>query len=81
MTKLYSIKDAKIGFNQVFQGTNKFEALRAFSEAVNNKQSLYNKFVNDFALYELGELDEQSGAITSEIKFIEEGSNLIKKDE
>ncbi len=77
--KIYAIKDNKVGFGQIFTAENKYTALRAFGEAVNEPKSMYAKFTNDFALYEIGELDENSGVITSTVNFVEEGINLKRE--
>lgn len=58
---LYSIKDAKTGFMTPVVEQNDAAALRNFSAAVNNPDSLMCQYSNDFALYLLAEFDTDSG--------------------
>jgi hypothetical protein len=64
---VYSIKDLKAAyFMQPFVSRNKGEAVRSFSSAVNdagNSNNLMAKYPADYALFELGTFDEETGAI------------------
>lgn len=64
--KLYAVKDVKSGlFNAPIMFVTKGEAIRSFSMAANDKQTTVGKWAQDFALYELGEYNEESAKITS----------------
>jgi len=63
--KLYSVKDVKSGlFNAPLMFVTKGEAIRGFSQAANDKGTMVGKYPEDFALYELGEFNEESAKIT-----------------
>lgn len=85
MTKLYAIKDSKgIGFGQPFTANNDLEALRALSDSVNREpmpgqpKSTLAEHPEDFALYSLGEFNQETGEITPETKFMENAISLKK---
>lgn len=42
------------------------EAMRTFTDAANDPQSMVSKHPEDYELYELGAFDEQTGEITSQ---------------
>lgn len=80
--KIYSIKDTKIGFMQPFYQANQAVAIRAFNNAVNAKESNnINQNADDMELWELGEFDDQTGEIKSEVKYVIKANDLIKKGE
>lgn len=64
---IYSIKDLTAKYYmQPFYGRNHGEAIRSFTNAVNdasNPNNLLAKHPSDFALYAIGEFDEISGKI------------------
>jgi len=63
---VFSIKDIKTGtyMTPYFQ-THKPAALRAFSDLVNDSQSMIYRHPADFELFELGSYDSGSGLLTS----------------
>lgn len=80
--KIYSIKDTKVGFMQPFYQANQAVAIRAFNNAVNAKEiNNINQNADDMELWELGEFDDQTGEIKSEVKYIVKANDLIKKGE
>ena len=80
--KIYSIKDTKIGFMQPFYQANQAVAIRAFNNAVNSKEiNNINQNLDDMELWELGEFDDQTGEIKSEVKFVIKANDLVKKGE
>lgn len=80
--KIYSIKDTKIGFMQPFYQANQAVAIRAFNNAVNAKEANnINQNADDMELWELGEFDDQTGEIKSEVKYVIKANDLIKKGE
>lgn len=58
---LYSIKDAKTGFMTPVLEQGDPAALRNFSAAVNQPDSLMRQYSNDFALYKVANFDTDSG--------------------
>ena len=58
---LYSIKDAKTGFMTPVLEQNDAAALRNFSAAVNQPDSLMRQYPNDFALFKVGNFDTDDG--------------------
>jgi len=64
--KIFCVLDVKANmFNRPNAHPSTAEALRNFSVIVNNKETLFNQFPDDFCLCELAEFDVQTGAITA----------------
>jgi len=86
----YSVKDKKANMYQpAFPSQTAGTAERSFSEAVNNPDTMIGKYPDDFALYRLFELNDESGALhffTDDLGeiilpvpiLIVEGSTLVK---
>lgn len=80
--KIYSIKDTKVAFMQPFYQANQAVAIRNFNNAVNAKETNnINQNADDMELWELGEFDDQTGEIKSEVKYVIKANDLIKKGE
>lgn len=63
---VFSVLDSKVGlFAQPFFMRSKGEALRAWVDNVNDKESPMSRHPGDFALMELGEYDEETGQFTN----------------
>lgn len=60
---LYSIKDAKTGFMTPVLEQNDASALRNFSHAVNQPDSLMRDCPNDFTLFKVADFDTDVGII------------------
>ena len=58
---MYSIKDAKTGFMTPVVEQNDAAALRNFSHAVNQPESIMNDSPNDFALFKVADFDTDAG--------------------
>ena len=58
---LYSIKDAKTGFMTPVLEQNDAAALRNFSAAVNQSDSLMHQYPNDFSLFKVANFDSDDG--------------------
>lgn len=71
MQNLYSIKDHKIGFTTIFIAPNNAAAIRMFGDTVRDKSSMLGQHPEDYALYGLGTMDDNTGELTSETKFLE----------
>lgn len=78
--KIYSIKDTKIGYMQPFYQNNEAVAVRSLANAVNSPQlNNINQNLEDMELWQLGTFDDQTGEITSEIKFVIKAIDLKKE--
>lgn len=66
LKQIYSVKDEKIGlFIGPFFSNGVVDALRSLTIAANDANSNLNRFSQDFSLYHLGTLDDESGKITT----------------
>lgn len=78
--KIYSIKDTKIGYMQPFYQNNEAVAVRSLANAVNSPQlNNINQNLEDMELWQLGAFDDQTGEMTSEIKFVIKAIDLKKE--
>lgn len=74
--KIYSIRDTvAVYFERPFYARTNGEAIRSFSDAVNEPKSPFNAHPEQFLLYEVGDFDEQTGKINA-IEPISLGSGL-----
>lgn len=64
ITGIYAIKDAKSTFMPCTVDVNDATAVRNFEHAVRQPDSLLASHPNDFALFKLGEYDNESGVIS-----------------
>lgn len=63
MFGMYSIKDAKTGFMTPVVEQNDAAALRNFSFAVNQPESIMHDSPNDFSLFKVSDFDTDAGII------------------
>jgi len=77
---LYAIKDVKIGFLNPFLSQNDASAVRGFAEAANEKngKNPVNEFIEDKELWKIGEYDDQTAEIASEIRFLTKAVDCLK---
>lgn len=69
--KIYSIKDNKIGYMSPLYLQNDGVAVREFTNARNSTQkNIVNENPEDKELWCLGEFDDQTGVITSEVRYL-----------
>ena len=61
---LYCIKDAKTGFMTPVVEQNDAAALRNFSHAVNQPESLMHDCPNDFSFFKLADFDTDAGILS-----------------
>lgn len=62
--KLFAVLDIKSGFFlKPFAESSTVQALRGFDIAVNESDSTFRRFPDDFALMELAEFDSQNGQL------------------
>lgn len=62
--KMYTVYDSKIqAYDKPFVLRNMAEATRAWSQAVNDPQTMMSKYPADYVLYEIAEWDDTTGKI------------------
>lgn len=77
--KIYAVKDVKVGnySSTPFMLDNDDVAVRAFKTAINsNNGSQVSEYYEDMQLWRLGEFDDKTGVITSEVEFIANGPDV-----
>lgn len=63
--KIFAIYDSKAeAYNQPFFMGTKGQALRAFTDEINNSQSMISKHPADYTLMEIGEYDDSTGQLS-----------------
>ncbi|QXP07926.1 MAG: nonstructural protein [Arizlama microvirus] len=63
--KLFTCYDSKLeAYMQPFFMTTRGQALRAFTDTVNDPSSIFAKHPEDYTLFEIGEYDDQTGDIS-----------------
>lgn len=69
MLKIFTTYDSKAeAYLQPFFLPSRGEAIRAWQDVVNDQKTQFNKYPEDFTLFELGEFDSRSGTITTNTK-------------
>lgn len=64
MPKMFVVYDSKAeAYNSPFFLKSRGEALRGWSDTVNDPQTMFYKHPSDFTLFEMGEFDENTGEI------------------
>jgi len=61
---LYSVRDEKANCSyepQIFK--TQVDAIRFFDQAIQNRNTMINKYPDDFTLYKIGSFDERTGII------------------
>lgn len=75
---IYSIKDNKVGFMMPQADQNDASAIRGFSFAINNSDSIMGFSPNDYDLYKIGEFDSDKGKLITQVPdLIVSGSSLV----
>lgn len=78
--KVFAVRDMKAeAFLQPFFSPSVGSALRAFSDAVNDKQCPFNKHPGDYVLYEIGSYDDSTAELGAlpVVKMFSAGSDLV----
>lgn len=77
--KNYAIKDALVGFKPLFQAPNDNYAERMLAQLVNdvNANDIKNS-PKDYALYYMGEMDDQTGEFVSCVTFLANAVDFIR---
>ena len=80
--KMYAVKDNKSGaflFPQPFP--NEAVALRCYGSAVNDSaQTILALYPEDCTIYSVGEFDDRTGVITSDVQFVANALDLKRKE-
>lgn len=79
--KVFAVRDMKAeAFLQPFYSPSVGSAVRAFTDAVNDKNCPFNKHPRDYVLYEIGEYDDATGGLASLelVKMYMAGSDVIE---
>ncbi len=62
---IYSVKDVKVGvFKTPFFQNSNVEAIRSFQQAVQDENSVLNKYPADFELWHIGGFDDDTATFT-----------------
>lgn len=76
--EMYSVKDSMVGFSQPFCMVNEAVALRAFIASVRSPEpNVANTFPENKSLWKVGTMDDQTGELTADVKFIAEASPYV----
>lgn len=74
--KLYAFKDVKVGFMEPFQQISEDVAKRSFVTAILESKTFIGDYKADLELWQIGEYDETTGRILSEIKYVMGGKDI-----
>lgn len=78
--KLYSLKDAKLGkFGMPFVAPNDEIAKRMLDSTIKAGDTTVAEYPEDFQLFLLGSYNDDTGELTSELKFIANATEFSKK--
>lgn len=70
--ELYAVKDVLVGLSQPFCAQNEAVARRMFiGSAQAQTPNVVNTFPENKELWKIGDYDDQTGAVTSDLKFID----------
>lgn len=79
--ELFSIKDNLVGHSQPFCAVNEQVAVRQFAGSANAEQpNVVNTYPENKELWKLGTLDDQTGILESEVKYLGRAIDFIKKE-
>lgn len=80
---LYSVRDEKAVCSyepQIFK--TQVDAIRFFDQAIQNKNTMINKYPDDFTLYKIGTFDERTGVIVdAKVEKIVTATEIIRMKE
>lgn len=79
---IYAIRDTKVRiFHAPFFQRSVVEAVRMFTQAVNDPQAFISKYPTDYDLFELGSFEDQEGKFeTHEPVFVVAGTTVKQED-
>jgi len=68
LTQIFSVYDSKAeAYMQPFFFQGKGQAVRSFSDLVNDNSTLCGKHPQDFTLFHIGEFDDATGNVSSSV--------------
>lgn len=66
ITKMYSTYDKAVkAFMPIFFARSHGEALRSFTDVINDEKHQMSRHLHDYTLFYMGDFDDDNGAITS----------------
>lgn len=75
---LFAIYDLKAeAYNPPFTVATKGQAIRAFSDLVNDSNSSISKHPEDYVLFKLGTIDISTGALNQELERIAHATDFV----
>lgn len=79
ISKLYALKDVKVGFKAPFICTNNAIAIRQLKNVLGEKNEI-SMNPEDFELWFIGEYDEETGIITTRLEHVFNVVDLVEHD-
>lgn len=80
--ELYSVKDEKFGFDEIFVGVNDGVTIRQFSQACAEGKAVNIKmFPEDYSLWKLGKIDVKTGEYFPDTRLLVKATDFVKKEE
>ncbi|QXP44329.1 MAG: nonstructural protein [Arizlama microvirus] len=83
LISIFAVKDIKVSeFKNPFLQTSAIEAVRGFTVAMRDENTLFSQFPEDFELHEIAQFDNVAGKIKSyeTSKFITSGPQIKNLD-
>lgn len=78
--KVFTVYDSKIeAYMQPFYMQSKGQAIRAWSDTIQDEKTQFNKHPEDFTLFEIADYDEKSGKFENYLAPISLGTALELK--
>jgi len=75
---LVAVKDRAVdAFMNPFVVPSRGMAIRAFGDEMNKSDSAMRAHPDDYDLYELGEFDQDTGVVVSDVKQLAIGKNVV----
>ena len=78
---IFSIKDLKAGFQQIFLSANEAVAMRDFGQICCKPDTNYNNFPADYELYKVGEFDTDTGIADTNVTKLVSALAYVKLEE
>jgi len=80
ITKLYSVKDKKVGYMNTWAELNDNAAKRDFGDAINDERSTLNKHPYDMELWRVGTWNDETAELISDIEYLASGVDFYKEN-
>lgn len=80
--EIYSVKDEKFGFDEIFVGVNDGVTIRQFSQACAEGKAVNIKmYPEDFSLWKLGKIDVKTGQYIADTRLLVKAIDFVKKED